>query len=170
MVATVLIVATGAIGPVWADIYEWEDANGRHFTNSLATVPEEARETAKPVVRSEPAGIASDAPPPQVDEPKQSDVTTDDGDSDWSEGYSAGWEAGYRTAETAQPACPVEPSGVVLQSQPSVVVNTPLYDPTGVYFLPRNTGMLSVPFDDGETLGLTRRQTIQDLRSLERGW
>jgi hypothetical protein len=170
MVATVLIVVIGAIGPVWADIYEWEDANGRHFTNSLATVPEEARETAKPVVRSEPAGIAADAPPPQVNEPKQSEVTTGDGDRDWSEGYSAGWDAGYRTAEAAQPVCSVEPPAVVLQSQPSVVLNAPPYDPAGVYYLPRNSGVLSAPFDDGETLGLTRRQTIQDLRSLERGW
>jgi hypothetical protein len=89
----------------------------------------------------------------------------------WSiSGFEAGWSAGFRAAAEQQPVCPAEPAMIVLESRPPVVVNVPRFDSSNSYYSSPFAGGLTVPFDDGASRGLTRRQQIQDLRAAERGW
>jgi len=88
----------------------------------------------------------------------------------WDAGFRAGWETGYRTAAEEQPVCPAEPGVVALQSLPPVVVNVPPYDPSGAYYRNPYGGLLTVPFDGGASFGLTSRNQMQQMRTIERGW
>ncbi len=170
-----------ATAPAGAQIYEWRDnADSRHFANSLEQVPREARAGAKIVVDTEPsrkddaatqsarAPSDSEPLPDQVNEDKER--PPDSFSSGWDAGFSAGWDAGYRASAAQQPVCPAEPQVVLLQSGPPVMIDVPRYDPSGAYYRPPYDGTLTVPFDDGASLGLTHRGQVQDLRARERGW
>jgi hypothetical protein len=90
--------------------------------------------------------------------------------SGWDAGFQAGWDAGNRAAAQEQPVCTSEPQVVVLESQQPVVVSMPSYDPSGVYYRSPYDGLLTQPFDNGVTFGLTTRGQIQQMRAMERGW
>ena len=93
-------------------------------------------------------------------------------DAGWDAGFGAGWEAGYRAAADEAPECPAEPQVVALESRPPVVISVPVpfYDPSGAYYRSPYNGLLTVPFDDGASRGLTGRGQIMQRRALERGW
>lgn len=172
---TLVVALPGAFEPSRAQIYEWEDdARVRHFDTSLEQVPEEARAQARLVVPAGSASIAdgaSDTSAATAAEPNTDASESDDSyESGWDAGFSAGWEAGYRTGADEQPMCPTEPEVVVLESQPPTVVNVPTYDPSGAYYRSPYGGLLTVPFDDGASFGLTSRSQIQQRRAIERGW
>ncbi len=171
---TLLVALPGAFEPVSAQIYEWvDDTGGRHFDTSLEQVPEGVRAQARIVA---PAGTPStadgassasvpSAAAPNTGESEHADLFG----SGWDTGFGAGWEAGYRAA-AEQLVCPAEPEVVVLESQSPVVVNVPPYDPSGAYYRSPYDGLVTVPFDDGASRGLTRRNQIQERRAIERGW
>jgi hypothetical protein len=170
---TLLVALPGAFEPVSAQIYEWVDAAGdRHFETSLEQVPEEERAQARIVVgagtprTADGASAAITPAQPNTDERARDDSF----ESGWDAGFRAGWETGYRTAAEEQPVCPAEPAAVVLESRPPVVVNVPRYDPSGAYYRSPYGGLLTVPFDDGASRGLTTRNQIQERRAIERGW
>jgi hypothetical protein len=173
-IAGILLVAlSGAFDPISAQIYEWVDAAGdRHFATSLEQVPEEVRAQARTVVAAgtpstaDGASAAMTAGKPNPDQSERDDSF----ESGWDAGFRAGYDAGYRTAAEEQPVCPAEPEAVVLESRPPVVVNVPLYDPSGAYYRSPYDSSLTVPFDDGASRGLTSRNLIQERRAIERGW
>jgi hypothetical protein len=174
--AAALTLLLGGFASADAQIYEWLDqAKGRHFANSLERVPPEARGSAKVVVSSVSTQRAGETP---ADESESSETDrSDDTDLEeevfetaWDEGFLAGWDAGFRAANEEQLASPPEPVIVLVDDQPPVAVNLPRYDPTGAYYLSPYSMTVTVPFDDGASRGLTRRQLAQDLRSIERGW
>lgn len=167
--------------PARAQIYEWlDDANDRHFANSLEQVPPDKRASVEVMMSDAPTREDSDVPPPNASAPSETDPRTnptlqEDADSDpfasgWDAGFDAGWDAGLRALAEEQPVCPAESEVIVLESRPPVVVNVARYDPAGVYYRSPYGGTVTVPFDDGASRGLTRRQLIQGLRSMERGW
>lgn len=172
---TLLVTLPGAFEPISAQIYEWvDDAGDRHFDTSLEQAPEELRAQARIVVpAATPSTVdaASDASASNAAEPNTDESEPDDSfESGWDAGYGAGWEAGYRAAAEEQPVCPAQPEMIVLESRPPVVVNVPLYDPSGAYYRSPYGGLLTVPFDDGASRGLTSRNQIQGRRAMERGW
>jgi hypothetical protein len=171
----------GGARPASAQIYEWRDAvNDRHFSTSLDDVPDDMRASAKLVVDGPRAETSAEAMTPMT-EPTEPDDTAQASDasddkaaeplaSGWDAGFDAGWEAAMRAAADQQPECSTEPQVVVLQSQPPVVVGVPAYDPTGAYYQSPYQGTVTVPFDDGASRGLTRRELVQQARAFERGW
>jgi hypothetical protein len=172
---TLVVALSGAFESISAEIYEWVDGAGdRHFDTSLEQVPEEARAQARIVVGAVTPGTAdgvSSASTSTAAEPTPEKNQRDDSfESGWDAGFRAGWETGYRTAAEEQPVCPAEPGIVALESQPPVVVNVPPYDPSGAYYRNPYGGLLTVPFDDGASRGLTSRNQIQGMRAIERGW
>jgi hypothetical protein len=164
-----LIVATllAGAGGVAAEIYEWvDDANNRHYANSLDSVPPEMRAKARLVLKeaTPPAGAEvstsnGGASERGVDQPPAGDSYA----SGWDLGFRAGWEAGYRAGVQVQPVCPAQPPPIVLESGPPVIVNVPLDDPTGLYYRSPYDGTLTVPFDAGRSRGLTLRE-LQEQR------
>jgi len=174
-IATILLVAfAGEYRPVRAEIYEWTDDSGaRHFDTSLQRVPEERRDEARVVVGAvTPGSVAAPAdagapnPPSNADQNAHDDAFA----SGWDAGFRAGWESGYRASAENQPECAAQPGVVVMESRPPVVVNVPSYDPSGLYYRPPYNGVVTMPFDDGGSFGLTSRNQIQAQRALERGW
>lgn len=174
-----LLSSAGGARSAAAQIYEWRDSvNDRHFSTSLDDVPDDLRASAKLVVEGPRAQSSAEAMTP-MSEPTEPDETADVSDDEkpaepfaagWDAGFDAGWDAAMRTAAEEQPECPSEPQVVVLQSAPPVVVGVPAYDPTGAYYRSPYEGTVTVPFDDGASRGLTRREVIQQARSFERGW
>jgi hypothetical protein len=171
----VLFALPGGFDRAHAQIYQWQDDAGDHFNTSLDQVPEEHRAEARIVVPSSAAssmGEVAQENPTTSSQPNTAQTTPDNGfAAGWEEGFRAGWESGYRVAAEEQPECPAEPGLVVLQNPPvlqspaPVVVNVP----GGAYYRPPG-GLVTVPFDDGATFGLTTRARIQQQRALERGW
>jgi len=166
----VLVAASGAFETIGAQVYEWTDNNGdRHFATSPEQLPDEARDKARVVVNAAPRAeapsdvITSTTPQPNANDGERDTLFA----SGWDAGFGAGWQAGYRAAAEEQPECQAQPQVVVLQSQPPIV-NVPLNDPSGAYYRPPNT--LSVPFDDGQSMGLTSRGLMMQQRAIERGW
>jgi hypothetical protein len=175
--AAVLIpLLTGGIEPIHAQIYEWlDDANGRHFANSLDRVPPETRGDAKLVVTRAETQAGSDTPSPNTGgtaEVDENQVTEDleAFESGWDEGFEAGWAEGFRAASEELASRPTEPVVVFLDDRPPVAVNLPRYDPTGAYYRSPYAMTVTIPFDNGASRGLTRRQVVQDVRGIERGW
>jgi hypothetical protein len=167
--AMALLFSLATIDVARAQIYEWvDDANVRHYANSLDRIPEEHRDGAKLIVGALP--VAPESPP--ASEPGEAEREMENEErfaSGWDAGFDAGWEAGFRAAEEQQPVCPAAPVVVTMESPP-VVLNVPRYDPSGAYYRSPYAGGLTVPFDDGASRGLTQRQRIQELRTRERGW
>lgn len=160
-IAFVIALSVTLTTAVRAEIYEWDDAEGRHFADSLEAIPKEARAGARLIVNSAtsppaPAPAAADteqAPAPEAE--ANTRVATA-----WDSGFEAGWNAGYDAAVQREPVCPTEPDVIVLQSAPPVV-NVPAYDPTGAYYRSPYAGSVTVPFDGGRSFGLTRREQMQ---------
>lgn len=144
-----------------AEIYEWSDSNGRHFADSLETIPKDARPQARLVVKEPAPAPAEPAPAPDEAAPRAD--TENAFASGWDTGFEAGWAAALQAAAAQQPECRVEPEVIVLQSQPPVL-NFPAYDPTGASYQTPYAGTVSVPFDHGRSRGLTRREQMQRLQ------
>ena len=180
LLVCVVALATlmGGTGPAAAQIYEWvDDANVRHFVTSLESVPPEARSKARIVVEGAEStpndGVSSsNAGTPSVADATKGVTPTTRTEKEtattfatgWDVGFRAGWNAGFQAATDRQPICPVEPSAVVLDSRPPVVLNVPPYDPAGVYYRSPYEGSMTVPFDAGRSRGLTRRQLEEQRR------
>jgi hypothetical protein len=156
-IAALLATANG----VAADIYEWvDDANNRHYANSLDSVPAEVRTKARIVAREttpQAGAEVSTSNGGEGDRPLDQPPTGDSFASGWDMGFRAGWEAGYRTGVAEQPVCPAQSSPIVLQSPP-VIVDVPRDDPSGLYYSSPYQGTLTMPFDAGRSRGLTVRQ------------
>jgi hypothetical protein len=153
-----------AAGGVDAQIYEWaDDANHRHYANSLDLVPTAARTTARLVVReaTPPADAAVSTSNGDEDDRRQDQPPEDPFASSWDMGFRAGWEAGYRTGVAEQPVCPAQPPVIVLESNPPMIVDVPRYDPYGLYYRSPYQGTLTVAFDGGRSRGLTLRQLVE---------
>jgi hypothetical protein len=169
MAVVVTVVFFAAMRSAPGEIYEWTDDEGRHFADSLEAVPEGARSKARLVVKAQEASSSPAAPvldrgtQEEVDEGQstQPEETTAFS-SGWDRGFEAGWAAGYQAAREEEPVCPTEPEIVVLESP--VFVNVPRYDPTGSFYVSPYAGTVSVPFDQGRSRGLTRREQIQRLQ------
>ncbi len=166
--ATVLLAAAILAGGALSQIYQWTDENGdRHFTSSLESIPEPQRSKAKLVVEPRPTPARQEAspaapprrealPPPQPPPPER---TAQAGE------FEAGWVEGFHAAmEQASALCAARPPAVI--QQPPPLSPAPFYDPSGLYYRPPYQGMVTVPFDQGRTRGLTRRQQIQDRRQI----
>jgi hypothetical protein len=176
-VAALVVVILQSL-PARAEIYEWIDSeNNRHFVTSLDHVPPSARGKSRLLARGEPPHGGGDATTsvgevrPSTAQPTAGptgDIPPDAFASGWDAGFSAGWNEGYRAAKDEEPICRAEPEVVVLETP--VMVNVPLYDPTGAYYVSPYQGTVTVPFDAGRSFGLTRRQQIQEQRRIERGW
>jgi hypothetical protein len=151
-----------AANGVAADIYEWvDDAHHRYYFTSLDAMPAAARAKARIVVRETPPQAGADVTISDGGEGVQraDQPSTDESfASGWDMGFWAGWEAGYRTGVAEEPACPVQPQTIVLQSGPPVIVEVSRYDPSGAYYRSPYEGTLTVPFDAGRSRGLTLRQ------------
>jgi len=168
MVLVTIVALLARANGVAAEIYEWaDDANNRHYANSLDSVPARARTKVRIVAKE---ALATEATPQAGAE-----VSTSNGDkgrqrsqdhppsgdsfaSGWDTGFRAGWEAGYRTGVAEQPVCPEQPPPIVLESGPPAIVDVPRYDPSGLYYRPPYQGTLTMPFDAGRSRGLTLRQ------------
>jgi len=157
-------------------IYEWVDRAGtHHFTNSLESVPEEARARAQLFAEQGPVSSSEHtAPLSKVDEAPVTVVyqvpggKTEPAGSGSAAAFDVGWISGYNAAvEHGAAVCPAEPP-VVLTRGPELMSRLPLYDPSGQYYRSPYAGTVSVPFDRGRTFGLTRRQQAQERRRLER--
>jgi hypothetical protein len=146
-----------------AEIYEWDDGNGRHYADSLEAIPKDSRAQARLVVKEEPPAPAP--PEPATDQAAQREEQASNSfASGWDTGFEAGWQAGLQAAVAEQPECPIEPEVVVLQSAPPVTLNVPAYDPTGAFYRSPYAGTVTVPFDGGRSFGLTRREQMQRLQ------
>jgi hypothetical protein len=175
-IAALLVAVADRSQRVSAQVYEWVDEAGdRHFDTSLDEVPEALRDQARVVVREEPPAPADEAPPEDASppaQPNEENPLDQSFDAGWDAGFGAGWEAGYRAAADEAPECAAEPQVVALESRPPVVISVPVpfYDPSGAYYRSPYNGLLTVPFDDGASRGLTGRSQIMQQRALERGW
>jgi hypothetical protein len=167
-VAAILLLAVLGVEASSAQIYEWTDEAGdSHYDSSLELIPEDRRAQARLFVpASQPAAPSE----PAQSENDQDAAAADDLAAEWDAGFDAGWVAGYRAAVEEAPECPVVPEPVVLESRPPVVISVPFADPSGAYYRSPYGNMITVPFDDGASRGLTGRSQIQQQRALERGW
>lgn len=165
MLAGMLLIARSDLAS--AEIYEWDDGNGRHFADSLEAIPKDYRAQARLIVKegnSAPAPPAP-APAPAVDTAAEREEQANTAfASGWDTGFEAGWAAGVQAAAAEQPECPIEPQVIVLQSAPPVTLNVPAYDPTGAFYRSPYAGTVTVPFDGGRSFGLTRREQMQRLQ------
>jgi hypothetical protein len=166
LAVAVLLFASGS-GRAHGQIYEWEDASGRHFANSLSAIPKEARSTARLTVKRNPTPESSSEPdtsPRAESAEKTQEEETTPFASGWDLGFQAGWDAATRAAAEEQPVCSAEPEVIVLQTQPPASFNLPRYDPTGSYYRTPYAGTVTVPFDGGRSRGLTLREQTQRLQ------
>lgn len=146
-----------------AEIYEWEDAQGRHYADSLELIPKEARPNARLMIKEGPSPAAAANTPTPGMQSTEEEVETEFA-AGWDRGFEAGWAAGFQAARDEQPVCPTEPEVIVLQSAPPITWNVPRYDPTGAYYRSPYVGSVTVPFDQGRSRGLTRREQMQRLQ------
>jgi hypothetical protein len=161
MLAAALVLTS--VDQLRADIYQWEDATGRHFADSLETIPESVRGQARLIVKEVSPAPAAPTPRTGAAEQEEEEVPTSFA-SGWDRGFEAGWQAGYQAGSAEQPVCTTEPEVIVLQSAPPVTLNVPRYDPTGAYYSSPYVGTVTVPFDHGRSRGLTRRERMQRLQ------
>ncbi len=162
LIGLITMAALARVARVDAQIYEWvDDTNDRHYVSSLDSVPEAARAKARLLVREATPREDSEVSKSNggdvdsgVDRPRAGDRF----ESGWDLGFRTGWEAGHRAGVDEQPVCPAQAPEVVFQSSPPVLVNVPLYDPSGLYYRSPYQGTLTVPFDGGRSRGLTMRQ------------
>jgi hypothetical protein len=161
MLAGVLLIAASSLAA--AEIYEWDDSNGRHFSDSLEAIPKDSRAQARLVVKEEASAPAPPAPATDPSAVREEDASNSFA-SGWDTGFEAGWRAALQAAAAEQPECPIEPEVIVLQSAPPVTLNVPAYDPTGAFYQTPYTGTVTVPFDNGRSRGLTRREQMQRLQ------
>jgi len=160
-VSTVAWIARSA-----AQIYEWRDEQGdRHFTSSLESIPESQRPSAKLLVKARPTPEKAESPPPppprreppEAPQPHAPEPPTETRE------FEAGWIEGFNAAmEQVAAMCTTRPPAVI--EHPVPLSPALLYDPAGLYYRPPHQGTVTVPFDQGRTRGLTRRQQIQERR------
>lgn len=166
------VALLGAASGAAAQIYEWgADANNRHYANSLDSIPEEARSSARLVVDEPPPREGAEVSTSNVDEgrdqpPVSSREPGEPFGSGWDLAFRAGWEAGHSDGVQEQSVYPTQPPTFVLESAPPVIVNVPRYDPSGLYYRSPYEGTVAAPFDGGRSRGLTMRQ----LQEQQRGW
>lgn len=165
VVAAAVVIAITRLAP--GDIYEWTDEEGRHFADSLEAVPEGARSRARLIVEAPEAPPTALAPDRVGEEEVDAERATEPEEttafsSGWDRGFEAGWAAGYQAAKAEEPVCPTEPEVMVLETP--VFLPPPPYDPTGSYYVSPYAGTVSVPFDEGRSRGLTRREQMQRLQ------
>lgn len=153
-----------------AQIYEWGgDANNRHYTNSLDSIPEEALSSARLVVEEPTPREGGEVSTSNVDEgrdqpPASSREAGDPFASGWDLAFGVGWEAGHSMGVQEQSVYPTQPPTFVPESAPPVIVNVPRYDPSGLYYRSPYEGTVTVPFDGGRSRGLTVRQLQEQQR------
>jgi hypothetical protein len=145
-----------------AEVYEWSDANGRHYSDSLEAIPKDLRPQARLMIKE--TSPAPAAPPTPVsaatNEPEEPTTFA----SGWDSGFEAGWAAGFQAASNQQPVCTAEPEIIVLQSAPPVTLTEPRYSSYGGYYVSPYEGTVTQPFDGGRSFGLTRREQMQRLQ------
>ena len=147
-----------------AQVYEWHDGEGRHFSDSLETIPREYRDRAQLLIKGSTPGPVAAAPPPTPVEAESGDETASRFADGWDLGFDAGWAAGFQAASEQQLICTTEPQVIVLQSAPPVTLTVPRYDTIGGYYSSPLAGTVTAPFDGGRSRGLTRREQMQRLQ------
>lgn len=159
----IIVFVPGISSGSHADVYEWSDGGGRHFSDSLEVIPKEFRDQARLLVREPSPGPAPAAPPPTPEAAETEDESAMSFTAGWDRGFEAGWAAGFQAAAEQQPVCTTEPEVIVLESAP-VPVPIPRYDTVGGYYLSPYAGTVTAPFDGGRSRGLTRREQMQRLQ------
>ena len=153
-----LLAILGAAEASRAQIYEWTDAAGdSHYDSSLEAIPDDRRAQARLLIPASPETAAAPSDASESNANDEEGAAADTLAAEWDAGFDAGWVAGYRAAVEETPECPVVPEPVVLESRPPVVISVPFADPSGAYYRSPYGSMITVPFDDGASRGLTGR-------------
>lgn len=155
-----------------AQIYEWVDESGvRHFTNSIASLPDMARTQVRVVVEAFPTSSSDDASGESRVQPNTGQGASEARQQSANDAFEAGWSRGFAAAgvDHAAPS-PVQPPVVIAGGSQPIVVEMPRYDPSGLYYRSPYTGTMTVPFDRGRSRGLTHRLQAEQLLQAQRDW
>ena len=158
MVLVTIVALLARANGVAAEIYEWaDDANNRHYANSLDLVPTAARATARLVVTDArpPADAEVSASNGDEDDRRQDQPPTEHPSASGSDlGFRAGWEAGYRVAVEEQPPYPAQLPVIVFESGPPVIVDVFMV-PSCLPFVGHQHGVPGVAAVVGEQIAVT---------------
>lgn len=174
--AVAAIVLLSLSAAAWADIIEWQDANGvRHYTNLQAEIPKEQQPSARVVVDE----LARRAPASGVTEPRASEAAAQPPEgrreaqvvydrSEESRAYLEGLERGLAVGRSLSDVRGGDvqingPLAVARASRPMPsYIYPPPYPLTGYY------PFVTTSFDRGRSRHLTLRMLLQDQFAIDR--
>ena len=166
--SAVLIASTLIAGIAHAEVYEWRDTDGsRHFTNSMAGVPSEYKDSAQIFVAdwSHPAVSAADQgetpAPPAAPPAAQAQVVSDA--ALWNEAYAAGMRA---ATEIGGGGGSVQLNGplAIASTRDSNTSSPYAFYPPWPWYYP----LVTTGFDHGRSRHMTLRMLLQDQFAIDR--